>query len=207
MGVHQIDHPLVQHKLGFLRDKRTETPLFRRLVSEIASLMAFEAFSDLEVQSTTVPTWAGHATVHRLREENVVLCPILRAGLGMLEGVHAVLPSASVSAIGLERDEDTLEPRTYYEKHPPSIQGASTVILDPMLATGGSAVAAARLLRDAGATELRGLFLLAAPEGIARLQDADPELEIYTAAVDERLDANGYILPGLGDAGDRIFGT
>ncbi len=207
MPVHEIRHPLIQHKLGYLRNQTTPPPLFRKNVSEIAGLLAYEALTDLDSQTANVPSWSGMQTVQRIESWRVVLCPVLRAGIGMLDGVQAMFPSAGVSTIGLERDETTLEATAYYEKHAAYHDGAVVLLLDPMLATGGTAAAAAARLRAMGVSKLRALFLIAAPEGIHYLEDADPEIEIYTAAVDDRLDERGFILPGLGDAGDRIFGT
>ncbi len=205
--LHVVDHPLIRHKVGYLRDQSTSPSLFRAIVTELSAMMIVEALRDAPTEASSVLTWSGPAQVQRVSGEKLVLCPILRAGLGMLAGAQLILPTAGVATLGLERDEETLEPRVYYEKMPATLQGATVLLLDPMLATGGSAVAAAARLRAEGAARIRGLFLISAPEGVARLERAEPEMDIYTAALDHRLNRRGYILPGLGDAGDRLFGT
>jgi uracil phosphoribosyltransferase len=207
MPVHEIRHPLVRHKLGLLREKDVSTKSARELVAEIATLLTYEATADLDIEPVETEGWAGPVTVERLRGKKITLVPILRAGLGMLEGVLHLLPSARTSVIGLYRDEATLEPVSYYNKLAPGIRDRTALILDPMLATGGSLLAAVRTLQTAGCEDIRGLFLVAAPEGIAALEGRYPALRIWVAAIDERLDDRGYILPGLGDAGDKIFGT
>lgn len=199
-------HPLIQHKLTLLRDKQTEPKKFRELVREIAILLAYEATQDLAVSPMLVETPMGQAQGHKL-EDHIGLVPILRAGLGMVEGIWEMMPSAEVWHIGLYRDERTLRPVEYYNKLPiaPTVQ--VTLILDPMLATGGSAVATVDVLKRWGAQRIKFVGLIAAPEGIARLSGAHPDVPIHVAAVDDRLNEIGYIVPGLGDAGDRQFGT
>ena len=205
-NVHVSQHPLILHKLTRLRDKRTEPKKFRELVREIAILLAYEATQDLAVSLTTVETPMGTAQGHEL-EDHIGLVPILRAGLGMVEGIWEMMPSAEVWHIGLYRDERTLRPVEYYNKLPVAPTVQVTLILDPMLATGGSAVATVDVLKRWGAQRIKFVGLIAAPEGIARLSGAHPDVPIHVAAVDERLNEIGYIMPGLGDAGDRQFGT
>lgn len=205
-NVHVSKHPLILHKLTLLRDKRTEPKKFRELVREIAILLAYEATQDLAVSLTSVETPMGQAQGHKL-EEHIGLVPILRAGLGMVEGIWEMMPSAEVWHIGLYRDERTLRPVEYYNKLPVAPTVQVTLILDPMLATGGSAVATVDILKRWGALRIKFVGLIAAPEGIARLSTAHPDVPIHVAAVDDRLNEIGYIVPGLGDAGDRQFGT
>jgi uracil phosphoribosyltransferase len=207
MAVHAIDHPLLRHKLGYLRDATTGSKLFAELAAEVAGLLAYEACRDLELAPTTVDTWIGPLEVDRLGRRQITVAPVLRAGLGMLHGVLDVLPNVSTSFIGLRRDEETLEPEAYYENLAPSVPGSTVLLLDPMLATGGTAVAALDLLLRAEPRAVKALFLVAAPEGIEVVTSAHPECDLYVAAMDERLNDNGFILPGLGDAGDRVFGT
>lgn len=205
-NVHVSRHPLILHKLTLLRDKRTEPKKFRELVREIAILLAYEATQDLAVSPISVETPMGQAVGHELKEP-IGLVPILRAGLGMVEGIWEMMPSAEVWHIGLYRDERTLRPVEYYNKLPVAPTVQVTLILDPMLATGGSAVATVDILKRWGAQRIKFVGLIAAPEGIARLTTAHPDVSIHVAAVDERLNEIGYIVPGLGDAGDRQFGT
>lgn len=200
-------HPLVQHKLSILRDRTTSTKLFRELVDEIAMLMAYEATSDLPLEPVPVETPLEQTTGWRVRGKKLTLVPILRAGLGMVDGVSRLVPAARVGHIGLYRDHDTLEPVDYYFKVPGDVRERHFFVLDPMLATGGSAVAAVASLKRAGATRIRFLCIVAAPEGIARMAAAHPDVRIFCAALDRELNASAYILPGLGDAGDRLFGT
>lgn len=207
MKILEVDHPLIQHKLGKLRDTGTDPVLFRQLAGEIAALLAFEATRDLATEAHIVPTWAGPLQVRRVRGEHLTLVPILRAGLGFLPGVQALLPAAPVSVIGLRRNETTHQPEGYYQRLADRMDQRTALLIDPMLATGGSAIAAIDLLKAVGCTRIKGLFLVAAPEGLAALGAAHPDIEVFVAAIDERLDANAYILPGLGDAGDRLFGT
>jgi uracil phosphoribosyltransferase len=202
-----IEHPLIQHKLSILRDKSTPTKLFKELVDEIAMLMAFEATRGLPLEAVAIQTPLEHTDARRLAGDEPVLVPILRAGLGMVDGIRALMPSARVGHIGLYRDHDTLEPVEYYFKVPSDLARRDVFVLDPMLATGGSAVDAIGKLKKAGARRLRFLCLVAAPEGASRLCNAHPDVQVFAAALDRELNANGYILPGLGDAGDRLFGT
>ena len=201
-----IDHPLVQVKLGRLRDQATPTPDFRRLLRETAALLFYLATADLPTRATTVQTPLAEAAAQEL-ERPVVLAPILRAGLGLLEGVFELVPEACVAHIGIYRDEATLRPVSYYARVPSDIAGAEVILLDPMLATGHSAAAAVSALREAGARRLRFLNLVSCPAGIAYFHESHPEVPIFTAAVDPTLNERGYIVPGLGDAGDRFFGT
>jgi len=206
-NLHVLTHPLIQHKLTLLRDKRTPTRDFKQLVNEIAMLMAFEATQDLPLEPAEIETPLEPMRGALVAGKKLTLVPILRAGLGMVEGIASLIPSARVGHIGLYRDHDTLEPVDYYFKIPSGEQDRAFFVLDPMLATGGSAVAAVTALKNAGAQRIRFLCLVAAPEGVRRLLDAHPEVPVYTAALDRELNAKGYILPGLGDAGDRLFGT
>ena len=207
MAIVHVRHPLVQHKLGLMRRADNSTKTFRELAGEVASLLTYEATADLETEDAVVDGWAGPVPVRRIKGRKVTLVPILRAGLGMLPGVLELIPAAKVSVVGMRRDEATLMPETYYENLVGDIADRTVLILDPMLATGGTLVATIDMLKAAGATRIKGLFLVAAPEGIRALQAAHPDVDAYVAAIDERLNEVGYILPGLGDAGDRIFGT
>lgn len=202
-----IRHPLVQHKLTILRDRRTQTKHFKELVDEIAMLMAYEATSELSVERRDVDTPLERTAGWHITGKKLTLVPILRAGLGMVEGILRLVPSARVGHIGLYRDHGTLEPVDYYFKVPGDTAERDFFLLDPMLATGGSAVAAVNALKKAGAERIRFLCLVAAPEGIRRLIAAHSDVPIYAAALDRQLNSAGYILPGLGDAGDRLFGT
>jgi uracil phosphoribosyltransferase len=204
--VHISTHPLVQHKMALLRDQRTDPKKFRELLREIAVLIAYEATADLAMEEVPVTTPLGQVSGHRLRER-VGLVPILRAGLGMVEGVWNLMPNAEVWHIGLFRDQETLEPVEYYSRLPVSPTVGVCLILDPMLATGGSAVAAVDILKRWGAKRIKFVGVIAAPEGVQRLATAHPDVPMYLAAVDERLNEMGFIVPGLGDAGDRLFGT
>ena len=207
MPVHVVEHPLIKHKLGFMRENDVTTKDFRDLASELASLLTYEATKDLETRKETIQGWAGPVEVERIKGKKITVVPILRAGIGMLDGVLNLIPSAKVSVIGLYRNEETLDPIKYYEKMTSNIAERIALILDPMLATGGTLMATIDMLKQSGCKQIRGLFLVAAPEGLKRVEAAHPEVELYTAAVDERLNDIGYILPGLGDAGDKIFGT
>ncbi|MCC8129874.1 MAG: uracil phosphoribosyltransferase [Clostridiales bacterium] len=206
-NVHIFDHPLIHHKLSIIRDKNTGTREFRTIVGEIAALMCYEATRDMPTQEIEVETPVGVARCKKLSGKKVAIVPILRAGLGMVDGMLSMLPSAKVGHIGLYRDPETLAPVTYYCKMPPDIADRDVIIVDPMLATGGSASAAVELLKGYGCKHIKLMNILAAPEGIAAMQKAHPDVEIYVAAVDDHLNEHGYIVPGLGDAGDRIFGT
>lgn len=202
-----VDHPLVQHKLSFMRDKTTPSAHFRQLLGEIAQLLAYEATRDLPLEMREVDTPLQPMQSPYLAGKKLALVSILRAGNGMLDSLLHLIPSARVGFVGLYRDEETLMPVQYYFKVPEDISERDVLVVDPMLATGNSSVAAIDLLKAAGATRIRFLCLLAAPEGVARMQEAHPDVHIITASLDERLNAQGYIVPGLGDAGDRMFGT
>ena len=202
-----LDHPLVQHKVALLRDQGTNTRDFKELVAEIGMLLAYEATRDLPSAEVAVQTPLEQTTGRQVDGKDLVLVPILRAGLGFVDGITRLLPTARVGHVGLYRDHDTLVPHQYYFKLPPFGPAARFLVLDPMLATGGSAVAAVAKLKEAGAKDLRFLCLVAAPEGVKALHAAHPDVRIYAAALDRQLDEKGYILPGLGDAGDRLFGT
>jgi uracil phosphoribosyltransferase len=207
MPVHIVDHPLIKHKLALAREARVSTKDFRELASEIATLLTYEATKDLETEKETISGWAGPVEVEKIKGKKITVVPILRAGLGMMPGVLDLIPSAKVSIVGLYRNEETLNPVRYYVKLTKSMEERIALILDPMLATGGSVVAAINLLKESGCRQIKGIFMVAAPEGIARLQKTHPDVSLYVAAVDEKLNDVGYILPGLGDAGDKIFGT
>ncbi|UOD51111.1 uracil phosphoribosyltransferase [Orrella daihaiensis] len=207
MALHEIKHPLVRHKLGLMRGAALSTKSFRELAQEIATLLMYEASKDFVLEPYTERGWAGDVTVERVAGKKVTVVPILRAGIGMLDGVLQLIPGARVSTVGLARNEDTLQAHTYFERLAGELDQRIAIILDPMLATGGSMVAAIDLLKKSGARDIRALVLVAAPEGIKRVTDAHPDVEIYTAAVDRGLNEDGYIMPGLGDAGDRVFGT
>jgi len=202
-----VAHPLVRHKLGLLRRHDISTATFRDLTREITYLLAYEAFDDLELDRERITGWAGPVDVDKLAGKKIAVVPILRAGLGMLPGVLDLIPSARVNVVGLYRDEKTLKPVHYYHKLSGDIAQRHACILDPMLATGNSLVATIELLKEAGCVHVRMLCLVASPEGIAHLRDTHPDVDIYAASLDDRLDENGFILPGLGDAGDRLLGT
>lgn len=202
-----ITHPLVQHKLTILRNRETPTKIFKELVEEIAMLMAYEATSEIELEDMQVETPLESTRGRQVTGKKLTLVPILRAGLGMVEGIYRLVPNARIGHIGLYRDHDSLQPVDYYFKVPADAAERDFFVLDPMLATGGSAAAAVSSLKRAGARSIRFLCLVAAPEGVKKLSDAHPDVTIYCAALDRELNANGYILPGLGDAGDRLFGT
>lgn len=202
-----VDHPLVQHKLTIMRDKNTPTAVFRQLLREISQLLAYEVTRGLEMTTKQIETPMAVMDAPTLAGKKLALISILRAGNGLLDGVLELIPSARVGFVGLYRDEETLQPVQYYFKVPEAMEDRVVIAVDPMLATGNSSVAAIDLLKQSGASNIRFLCLLAAPEGIARMKDAHPDVPIITAAVDERLNEVGYIVPGLGDAGDRMFGT
>lgn len=205
--VHVIDHPLIQHKLTIMRDRATSTASFRRLLQEISHLLCYELTRDLELELTPIVTPLTMTMAPRLAGKKLVFASVLRAGDGLLQGMLDLVPSARVAHIGLYRDPETLEPVSYYFKAPEELEDRLVVIVDPMLATGHSAAAAAARLKAQGAKRLRFLALLAAPEGLKAFHDEHPDVPVYVAAVDERLNEHGYIVPGLGDAGDRLFGT
>lgn len=202
-----VDHPLVQHKLTLMRDKGTPTAEFRRLLREITLLLAYEITRELPLTAKPIETPMEETDAPVLAGKKLALVSILRAGNGMLDGVLELIPSARVGFVGLYRDEETLEPVQYYFKVPQSLENRLVIAVDPMLATGNSSAAAIDLLKGAGATDIRFLCLLAAPEGVARMKEAHPDVQIVTAALDRGLNEKGYIMPGLGDAGDRMFGT
>lgn len=202
-----VDHPLVQHKLSLMRDEETSTASFRRLLREISHLLAYEVTRELPMTTKTVQTPLQPMDAPVLDGKKLALISILRAGNGLLDGILDLIPSARVGFVGLYRDEETLEPVQYYFKVPESLEDREVIAVDPMLATGNSSAAAIDLLKQAGATRIRFLCLLAAPEGVARMQEAHPDVPIVTAALDSHLNEKGYIVPGLGDAGDRMFGT
>ncbi|MCA1787379.1 MAG: uracil phosphoribosyltransferase [Desulfotignum sp.] len=207
MTVFVGDHPLIKHKLGLMRQKDISTKDFRELSSEVARLLTYEATKNLDTEKKVVEGWAGKVEIEKIKGKKITIVPILRAGLGMMDGVLDMIPSARVSVVGFYRDEKTLEPVQYYVKTTSAMEERMALILDPMLATGGTLIATIDLLKQAGCKKIKGLFLVAAPEGIARLKEKHPDVDIYTASVDDRLNDIGYILPGLGDAGDKIFGT
>lgn len=202
-----IEHPLVQHKISLLRDKNTGTKEFRELTEELAMLMAYEVTRNLELRDAEIETPICTAHTKMLAGKKLGIVPILRAGLGMVDGMMNLIPAAKVGHIGLYRDPETLEPVDYYCKLPPDVWERDIILVDPMLATGGSAIASIRTLQRAGCTSIRFVCLIAAPEGIKAVQKVTPEVDIFVAAVDSHLNEHGYIVPGLGDAGDRLFGT
>jgi len=202
-----VDHPLVQHKLGLLRDKTTPTQVFRQLVDELTLLLTYEATKDMATEESEIETPLERTTVQRISGKKVAICPILRAGVGMLDGVLSLISGARVGFIGLYRNEDTLEPVEYYVKLPQDIAERDVLILDPMLATGNSTAAAVATVKRGGAQSIRLIAIIAAPEGIERLQSEHPDVAIVVAAIDRELNERGYIVPGLGDAGDRLYGT
>jgi len=202
-----VNHPLVRHKVSLLRDVSTERKLFRELVDEISMLMAYEVTAGLALAEREVETPLERTTGRRVDEDGLVLVPVLRAGLGMVEGFRRIVPFINVGHIGLQRQEDTLEPVDYYFKLPPRPEERTFVVVDPMLATGGTAVEAVRYIRDAGAADVRFVCVVSAPEGVEKMRRAHPDVPVFTAALDRELDDRGFIVPGLGDAGDRLFGT
>ncbi len=207
MAVYVVDHPLVKHKLGLLRRHDLPVREFRAVSNELCRLLAYECTKSLETEKITVQGWAGPVEVDRIKGKKITVVPILRAGMGMLDGFLDLIPGAKVSVVGMFRNESTLEPVKYYVKLAKDMKRRQAVILDPMLATGGTLCATISLLKEAGCQSIVGIFLVAAPEGLARLAQQHPDVDVYAAAVDRCLDKNGYILPGLGDAGDKIFGT
>ena len=202
-----MDHPLIQHKIGIMRRQDTGSKEFRTLVSEVAMLECYEATRDLELRDVEIETPICKSTVKELKGKKLAVVPILRAGLGMVEGMLEMIPAAKVGHIGLYRDPETAEPVEYYCKLPADCANREVFVVDPMLATGGSAVAALQMLKDKGVKNIRFMCIIAAPEGVKRLQEAHPDVDLFIGALDERLNEKKYIVPGLGDAGDRIFGT
>ena len=207
MPIHEIRHPLIRHKLGLMRRADLSTKNFREMSQEVAALLTYEACKDLPLEPTSIEGWCGTVAVEKLAGKKVTVVPILRAGIGMLDGVLSLIPGAKVSAVGIARNEETLQAQTYLERLVGKLDQRLALIIDPMLATGGSMVATIDLLKKAGCVNIRALVLVAAPEGIKAVETHHPDVDIYTASIDSRLDENGYIVPGLGDAGDRIFGT
>lgn len=205
--VYEIRHPLIRHKLGLLRRADISTKNFRELAQEVTMLLTYEATKDLQLEQRTIQGWAGDVEVEAIAGKKITLVPILRAGIGMLDGVLNMIPSAKVSVLGLERDEETLQARTYYKKLVPDIAQRIAMIIDPMLATGGSLIATIDVLKANGCKDIRAMVLVAAPEGIKNVSEAHPDVKIYTASIDKGLNEDGYIMPGLGDAGDKIFGS
>ena len=202
-----FDHPLILHKLSILRDKGTSVKEFRELVSEIAMLMCYEATRDLPLEDVEIETPVARATVKRIAGKKLAIVPILRAGLGMVDGMVSMMPNVKVGHIGLFRDPQTLEPVKYYFKMPADIEERDVIVVDPMLATGGSASAAITFLKQDGVKHIKLMCIIGAPEGVKRMQEDHPDVDIFVAALDDHLNDHGYIVPGLGDAGDRIFGT
>jgi uracil phosphoribosyltransferase len=207
MPVIEIHHPLVRHKVGLLRNAELSTKSFREITSELGRLLAYEATADFPLEPATVLGWAGPVEVERISGKKVTLVPILRAGIGMLDGVLDAIPNAKVSVVGIARNHETLLPEPYVDRLAGGLDARTAIILDPMLATGGSMKSAVALLKARGCTDIRALVLVAAPEGVAALNAAHPDVRCWAAAIDSHLNENGYIIPGLGDAGDRIFGT
>lgn len=202
-----MDHPLIQHKIGYIRRKDTGTKDFRQTISEIAMLMCYEATRDLPLTDVNIETPICETTVKELRGKKMAIVPILRAGLGMVDGVLSLIPAAKVGHIGLYRDPETVQPVEYYCKLPADSVEREVFVVDPMLATGGSAVAAIQMLKDKGCKKIHFMCIIAAPEGVKKMQEAHPDVDIYVGALDQKLNDHSYIVPGLGDAGDRIFGT
>jgi uracil phosphoribosyltransferase len=207
LTVNEVTHPLVRHKLGLLRDVNTDTEMFRRLVNELTLLLTYEATKEMGLEDVEVETPLERTRAQRIPGKKVAACPILRAGMGMLDGVLSLIPVARVGFIGLYRNEETLEPVEYYVKLPADIAERDVLLLDPMLATGNSTAHAVEILKRAGATNISLVSLIAAPEGIERIRNAHPDVNIFVASIDSHLNEKGYIVPGLGDAGDRLYGT
>ncbi|NYT67732.1 uracil phosphoribosyltransferase [Pusillimonas noertemannii] len=207
MPIHEIRHPLIRHKLGLMRRADLSTKNFREMSQEVAALLTYEATKDLPLESAAVQGWCGQIEVEKLAGKKVTVVPILRAGIGMLDGVLTLIPGAKVSAVGIARDEETLQAQPYLERLVGALDQRLALIVDPMLATGGSMVATIDMLKKAGCRNIRALVLVAAPEGISAVEAAHPDVQVFTASIDSHLNASGYIIPGLGDAGDRIFGT
>ena len=207
MPVIEVTHPLVQHKVGLLREADISTKKFREITAELARLLAYEATADFPLEPVEVQCWSGPTTIRQIKGKKVTVVPILRAGLGMLEGVLDMVPNAKISVVGLSRNHESLQPEHYFENLVGSLAERTALIIDPMLATAGSMIATASLLKSRGCRDVRALVLVAAPEGVRALDAAHPEVRCWTAAIDSHLNEHGYLIPGLGDAGDRIFGT
>jgi uracil phosphoribosyltransferase len=207
MPVIEVKHPLVRHKVGLLREDAISTKKFRELTHELARLLAYEATADFPLEPATIAGWSGPAAIEQIAGKKVTVVPILRAGLGMLDGVLDMIPNAKVSVVGLSRNHETLQPEHYFERFVGHLDERTALIVDPMLATAGSMIATVDLLKSRGCTDIRALVLVAAPEGIAALDAKHPDVRCWTAAIDSHLNEVGYIIPGLGDAGDKIFGT
>lgn len=207
MKIVEVKHPLIKHKIGLMRAAEVNTKDFRQLATEVGSLLTYEATTDLETEKVTIEGWNGKVEIDRIKGKKVTVVPILRAGLGMMDGVLEHIPSARISVVGIYRDEETLEPVPYFTKLANDVSERLAIVVDPMLATGGSMIATIDLLKKAGCKQIKVLVLVAAPEGLKALEAAHPDIELYTAAIDSHLNEKGYIIPGLGDAGDKIFGT
>jgi uracil phosphoribosyltransferase len=207
MNITVVKHPLIQHKLGLLREGEISTMKFRQLTQELARLLAYEATRDFELETVTIQGWCGEIEVQQIKGKKVTVVPILRAGVGMLDGVLDLVPSAKISVVGLYRNEETLEPVPYFDKFVDNLDERIALIIDPMLATGGSMIATIDLLKRKGCKLIKAVVMVAAPEGVKAVNDAHPDVQIYSASLDSHLNENGYIIPGLGDAGDKIFGT
>jgi len=207
MKVVEVKHPLVKHKIGLMREGDISTKRFRELATEVGSLLTYEATSDFETEKVTIEGWAGPVEIDQIKGKKVTVVPILRAGLGMMDGVLEHIPGARISVVGMYRNEETLEPVPYFQKFAPQIDQRTAIVVDPMLATGGSMIATLDLLKEQDCKKIKVLVLVAAPEGLAALEKAHPDIELYTASIDDHLNDQGYIIPGLGDAGDKIFGT
>jgi len=207
MGIKELNHPLIEHKLAILRNKTTGTKEFRELVSEIAMFLCYESMKDADLEEKEIETPIQKTNVKMLNEDKYAFVPILRAGTGMLEGITTIVPNAKIGHIGMYRNEETLKPVKYYFKVPKDISNREVLILDPMLATGGSGCDAIEMIKAEGVKKIKFLCIIAAPEGVKKMQEEHPDVEIYCAKIDEKLNEIGYIVPGLGDAGDRIFGT
>lgn len=207
MKIIEVKHPLVQHKMGLMRVGDISTKRFRELACEVASLLTYEATKDLELEAITIDGWDGPIEVEQIKGKKATIVPILRAGLGMMEGVLEHMPSARISVVGIYRNEETLEPVPYFSKLTNEIEQRLALVVDPMLATGGSMISTLDLLKESGCKNIKVLILVAAPEGLKLLAEKHPDVEVYTASIDSHLNEQGYIIPGLGDAGDKIFGT
>lgn len=207
MKVIEVKHPLIQHKIGLMRKADISTKHFRELAREVSSLLTYEATKDLAVETVSIEGWDGEVDIQQIKGKKATVVPILRAGLGMMDGVLEHMPSAKISVVGIYRDEETLEPVPYFQKLVSQIDQRLVLVVDPMLATGGSMISTLDLIKEQGGTNIKVLILVAAPEGLKALEVAHPDIEVYTASIDSHLNEKGYIVPGLGDAGDKIFGT